>query len=71
MVVVDADSGKVISNLPIGVHPDVALYDPGTKQAFSSNVGAILTVVRQGGKDKYSVLDTVQTEPVPAPWRWT
>jgi DNA-binding beta-propeller fold protein YncE len=63
MVVVDADSGKVISSLPIGVHPDGALYDPGTKQAFSSNVDATLTVVRQGGKDTYSVLDTVETEP--------
>jgi DNA-binding beta-propeller fold protein YncE len=63
MVVVDADSGKVISNLPIGVHPDGALYDPGTKEAFSSNIDATLTVVRQEGKDKYSVLDTVQTEP--------
>jgi hypothetical protein len=46
MVVVDADSGKVISNLPIGVHPDGALYDPGTREAFSSNIDATLTVVR-------------------------
>jgi DNA-binding beta-propeller fold protein YncE len=63
MVVVDADSGKVVANLPIGVHPDGAMYDPVTKQAFSSNIDATLTVVRQEGKDKYSVLDTVQTEP--------
>jgi len=63
MVVVDADSGKVVANLPIGVHPDGALYDPVTKQAFSSNIDATLTVVRQEGKDEYSVLDTVQTEP--------
>jgi DNA-binding beta-propeller fold protein YncE len=63
MVVVDADTGKVIANLPIGVHPDGALYDPGTKQAFSSNIDATLTVVRQEGKDKYSVVDSVQTEP--------
>jgi DNA-binding beta-propeller fold protein YncE len=63
MVVVDADSGKVIANLPIGVHPDGALYDPATKLAFSSNIDATLTVVRQEGKDKYSVLDTVQTDP--------
>jgi len=63
MVVVDADNGKVIANLPIGVHPDGAMYDPGTKQAFSSNIDSTLTVVRQEWKDKYSVLDTVQTEP--------
>jgi DNA-binding beta-propeller fold protein YncE len=63
MVVVDADSGKVIANLPIGVHPDGAIYDPVTKQAFSPNIDATLTVVGQDGKEKYSVLDTVQTEP--------
>jgi DNA-binding beta-propeller fold protein YncE len=63
MVVVDADSGKVVANLPIGVHPDGALYDPANKEAFSSNIDATLTVVRQEGKDKYSVLETVQTEP--------
>jgi DNA-binding beta-propeller fold protein YncE len=63
MVVVDADSGMVIANLPISVHPDGALYDPETKLAFSSNMDATLTVVRQEGKDKYSGLETVLTEP--------
>jgi DNA-binding beta-propeller fold protein YncE len=63
MVVVDADSGKVVASLPIGVHPDGALYDPATKLAFSSNVDSTLTVVRQDGKDKYSVLETLHTEP--------
>ena len=63
MVVVDADSGRVVANLPIGVHPDGALYDPATKLAFSSNIDSTLTVVRQDGKDKYSVLETLQTEP--------
>ena len=63
MVVVDADNRKVMANLPIGVHPDGALCDPATKLAFSSNIDATLTVVRQERKDKYSVLDTVATEP--------
>jgi DNA-binding beta-propeller fold protein YncE len=63
VVVVDADSGKVVASLPIGVHPDGALYDPETKLAFSSNIDATLTVVSHKGKDKYSVVDTVQTEP--------
>src|ERR1700724_2322260 len=42
MVVVDADSGKVISDLPIGVHPDGAIYDPEPKQAFSSTINHTL-----------------------------
>jgi hypothetical protein len=45
------------------VHPDGALHDPVTKLAFSSNIDSTLTVVRQDGKDQYSVLETLQTEP--------
>jgi YVTN family beta-propeller protein len=63
MVVTDADSGKVVATLPIGVHPDGAIYDPTSKLAFSSNIDATLTVIRQAGKDEYSVIDTVKTEP--------
>jgi DNA-binding beta-propeller fold protein YncE len=51
MVVTDADGGRIVATLPIGVHPDGA------------NMDATLTVIRQVGKDEYSVIDTVQTEP--------
>jgi DNA-binding beta-propeller fold protein YncE len=63
MVVTDADGGKIIATLPIGAHPDGAVYDTANKLAFSSNMDATLTVIRQVGKDEYSVIDTVQTEP--------
>jgi DNA-binding beta-propeller fold protein YncE len=62
MAVVDADSGKVVATVPIGDGPDAAAFDPETKLAFSSNGGsATLTVVRQLGKDKYTVAETVPT----------
>ena len=63
MVVTDADSGKIVATLPIGVHPDGAVYDAANKLAFSSNMDATLTVIRQVGKDEYSVLEMVPTEP--------
>ncbi len=62
MAVVDADSGKVVATPEIGDGPDAAAYDPGTKLAFSSNgQDGTLTVVKQNGKDDYSVLQTVTT----------
>lgn len=62
MAVVDADSGKVVATPPIGEGPDAAAFDPGTKLAFSSNgESGTLTVVREAGKDQYSVAQTVTT----------
>jgi len=62
MAVVNADSGQVITTVAIGNGPDAAAYDPGRKLVFSSNGEGNLTVVRQDGPDKYTVLATVPTE---------
>ncbi len=62
MAVVDADSGRVIATPAIGEGPDAAAYDPGTQLAFSSNgESGTLSVVRELSKDKYGVIQTVQT----------
>ncbi|MGA8594279.1 MAG: YncE family protein [Bryobacteraceae bacterium] len=62
MAVVDADSGKVVATPPIGEGPDAAVFDAGTKLAFSSNGrDGTLTVVSESGKDSYSVAETVNT----------
>jgi DNA-binding beta-propeller fold protein YncE len=62
MAIVDADSGKVVATPAIGEGPDAAAFDPGTKLAFSSNgESGTLTVVRENGKDQYSVAQTVKT----------
>src|SRR5882762_6334331 len=62
MAVVDADSGKVVATVPVGNGPDAAVYDADKKLVFSSN-GAddTLTVVKQEGADKYTVLEIVPT----------
>src|SRR5229473_2662372 len=62
MAIVNADSGQVVATVPIGDGPDAAAYDPGSKLAFSSNGEGTLTVVRQDGPDKYTVLANVPTE---------
>jgi YVTN family beta-propeller protein len=63
MAVMDADSGKVITTLPIGDHVDATAYDPETKLIFNSNGEGTVTVIRQESPDKYSVVETVRTLP--------
>jgi YVTN family beta-propeller protein len=63
MVVVDADSGKVVSTVEIGDGPDATAYDPEKKLVFSSNgQTGTLTVAKQDSADKYSVVENVPTE---------
>jgi DNA-binding beta-propeller fold protein YncE len=62
MVVVNADTGAVVTTLPIGAGTDAAGFDPETGFAFSSNGEGTLTVVHEDSPDKFSVIDTVPTQ---------
>jgi DNA-binding beta-propeller fold protein YncE len=63
MAVLDADSGKVITTLPIGDHVDATAFDPETKLIFNSNGEGTITVIHQDSPDKYSIVETVKTAP--------
>ncbi len=63
MAVVDADSGKVITTLPIGDRVDATAFDPETKLVFNSNGEGTVTVIRQDSPDHYSLVETVKTAP--------
>ena len=63
MAVLDADTGKVITTLPIGDHVDATAFDPETKLIFNSNGEGTITVIHQDSPDKYSVVETVKTAP--------
>ena len=63
MAVLDADSGKVITILPIGDHVDATAYDPETKLIFNSNGEGTITVIHQDSPDQYSEVETVKTLP--------
>ncbi|MEP7037480.1 MAG: YncE family protein [Acidobacteriota bacterium] len=62
MIVLNADNGKVIADLPIGEGTDAAAFDPKTKLAFSSNGAGTLTVVREEKSDKFTVVENVPTQ---------
>lgn len=61
MVVLDSDSGKVVTTVPIGEDPDGLTFDPKTKRVFTSNFDGTVTVIQQNGPDKYTVLANVPT----------
>jgi hypothetical protein len=59
----NADTGKVITTLPIGDHVDATAFDPESRLIFNSNGEGTITVIREDSPDKYSVVDTVKTLP--------
>lgn len=61
MAVVNADSGKVITTVPIGDGVDADRFDPDTKFAFASCGEGVLTVVKEQSADKFSVAENVKT----------
>jgi hypothetical protein len=63
MAVMNADTGQVITTLPIGDHVDATAFDPETKLIFNSNGEGSVTVIHQDGPDKYSAVETVKTLP--------
>ncbi len=63
MAVVNADTGKVITTLPIGEGVDANGFDPETQLAFASCGDGTLTAVHEDSPDKFSVVQTVTTAP--------
>lgn len=63
MAVMNADTGQVITTLPIGDHVDASAFDPASKLIFNSNGEGTITVIHEDAPDKYSVVETVKTLP--------
>jgi hypothetical protein len=62
MVVVNAENGKVLAKLPIGERVDATAFDPATGDIFCSCGDGTVTVIRDGGGDQYSVVETIKTK---------
>jgi DNA-binding beta-propeller fold protein YncE len=62
MMVVDADTGRVVVELPIGRGSDAIAYDPTRHRVFSPNgVDGTLSIFQQTSPDAYEALDTIAT----------
>lgn len=61
MVVVNAENGKVVANLPIGEGCDGLVFDIKKDLIFTSNGEGSITVIKEINENKYEVVQTVST----------
>jgi DNA-binding beta-propeller fold protein YncE len=62
MVILNSDTGKVITALPIGSGVDGAVFNPVTMETFSSQGDGTLTVIKEHSPTAFAVAQTVQTQ---------
>jgi len=62
MAIMDSDSGKMVSHLPICDGVDATAYDDETKLAFASCGDGQLTVIHEDSPDKFTVAENVPTQ---------
>lgn len=63
MMIVDSQSGNIVSQVPIGKRVDGVVFDPELKLAFSSNGEGTITVVQEISPNEFKVVQTIKTEP--------
>ena len=63
MAISDARSGRALAHVPIGDGSDGAVFDAERRLAFSSNGDGTLTVVNAGSKGRYTIAQTLATQP--------
>lgn len=61
MVVLNADDGKILTTLPIGMGTDGAAFNPKTMEAFSSQGDGTLTIVKEESPTSFVVEENVET----------
>ena len=63
MAVMNADTGQIVTTVPIGDHVDATAFEPATGLIFNSNGDGTVTVIHEDSPDKYSVVQTIKTVP--------
>jgi DNA-binding beta-propeller fold protein YncE len=62
LVLIDADSGKVLQSFPIAAGVDANIYDPATGLVFSSTRAGVLHVFHEDSPNKLTPLEEIKTE---------
>jgi YVTN family beta-propeller protein len=62
MVILDAETGKMIATVPIGENVDGCDFDQGIKLAFSPNGEGTLTIIQETSPGKFEAVKTVPTQ---------
>ncbi len=63
MVMLDANDGKYLGDLPIGRGCDGAVFNPKTMECFSSQGDGTLTVIKENSPTSFVVEQTLKTMP--------
>lgn len=61
MVILNADTGKIITTLPLDGATDGAGFNPNTMEAFSSHSNGTLTVIKENSPTSFVVEQAVKT----------
>jgi hypothetical protein len=61
MVVLSAEDGKILANLPLAGGSDGAVFNPATVEAFSTHGNGTLTVVKENSPTSFEVEQNLQT----------
>jgi len=62
MAVMNADTGKVITTLPIGTRVDAVAFDSDNKLIFCSNADGTISVIHQKSPDQYESMGDIKTQ---------
>ena len=62
LVVLDANTGKIIDKLTIGDGCDGVAFDPATKNIYTANGEGNLTVIHEENANKFSVVENIETK---------
>jgi YVTN family beta-propeller protein len=62
LVVVNAEDGKVVKELPIGDGSDGVGFDAGLKYVYSSNGEGTLTVIKEKSANEFTVVENAPTK---------
>jgi DNA-binding beta-propeller fold protein YncE len=63
MVMMNADTGAILSTLPIGTQNDGVLFNPATGEALAATGDGHLSVIKEDGPSHFSVEQTLTTLP--------
>jgi len=61
LVILDADTGRIVATLPIGAGVDGAAYDADLHRIYTANGFGSMTVIQQDSADSYRVLEQAPT----------
>jgi DNA-binding beta-propeller fold protein YncE len=62
LVMMDADSGKVLQTFPIAAGVDASIYDPATGLVFCSTRAGVLHVFHEDAPDRLTQVEEIKTE---------